>query len=360
MSVKAKKVLKIILIILLVAVLIVGGYVAYVMIDYHRIEDNQALQINDVTSESALVDQEYKAISYNIGFAAYTPDFGFFMDGGTKSRANSEESVKNVIDGIGDFLKSENPDIILVEEVDKKATRSYHYDQEKALRGKLNGYDSMFTVNFDSPYLFYPITKPHGKSYAGMLTLSKFNIESGLRRSLPIENGFMKFVDLDRCYSVSRITVENGKEFVLYTLHLSAYTSDGTIATDQLEMLISDMQAEYEKGNYCIAGGDFNKDLLGDSGKIFGIDGTNYTWAQPVDSKLFDGTNLKIVAPYNEKNPIPSCRNADGPYNNKQFVLTVDGFIVSDNVTVTNSDVYDLQFKYSDHNPVYMTFKLNK
>lgn len=231
-SVKAKKVLKIILIILLVAVLIVGGYVAYVMIDYHRIEDNQALQINDVTSESALVDQEYKAISYNIGFAAYTPDFGFFMDGGTKSRANSEESVKSVIDGIGDFLKSENPDIILIEEVDKKATRSYHYDQEKALRGKLDGYDSTFTVNFDSPYLFYPITKPHGKSYAGMLTLSKFNIESGLRRSLPIENGFMKFVDLDRCYSVSRITVENGKELVLYTLHLSAYTSDGTIATD--------------------------------------------------------------------------------------------------------------------------------
>ena len=120
------------------------------------------------------------------------------------------------------------------------------------------------------------------------------------------------------------------------------------------------MQAEYEKGNYCIAGGDFNKDLLGDSGKIFGIDGTKYTWAQPVDSKLFDGTNLKIVAPYNEKNPIPSCRNADGPYHDKQFVLTVDGFIVSDNVTVTNSDVYDLQFKYSDHNPVYMTFKLNK
>ena len=183
MSVKAKKVLKIILIILLVAVLIVGGYVAYVMIDYHRIEDNQALQINDVTSESALVDQEYKAVSYNIGFAAYTPDFGFFMDGGTKSRANSEESVKSVIDGIGDFLKSENPDIILIEEVDKKATRSYHYDQEEALRGKLDGYDSMFTVNFDSPYLFYPITKPHGKSYAGMLTLSKFNVESGLSRS---------------------------------------------------------------------------------------------------------------------------------------------------------------------------------
>ena len=90
---KAKKVIKVILIILLAAVLIVGGYVAYVMIDYHRIEDNQALQINDATSDAALVDTEYKVISYNIGFAAYTPDFGFFMDGGTQSRAESEESV---------------------------------------------------------------------------------------------------------------------------------------------------------------------------------------------------------------------------------------------------------------------------
>ena len=90
---KAKKVIKVILIILLAVVLIVGGYVAYVMIDYHRIEDNQALQINDATSDAALVDTEYKVISYNIGFAAYTPDFGFFMDGGTQSRAESEESV---------------------------------------------------------------------------------------------------------------------------------------------------------------------------------------------------------------------------------------------------------------------------
>lgn len=223
----------------------------------------------------------------------------------------------------------------------------------------LEGYDSTFTVNFDSPYLFYPLSKPHGKSYAGMLTLSRFNIESGLRRSLPIEDGFMKFVDLDRCYSVSRVSVSNDKELVLYTLHLSAYTSDGTIATEQLTMLINDMQAEYEKGNYCIAGGDFNKDLLVDSGKIFGIDGADYTWAQPVDPTLFDGTNLSMVAPFNEEKPVPSCRNADGPYNDKQFVLTVDGFIVSDNVTVSGSDVYDLGFKYSDHNPVYMTFKLN-
>lgn len=359
-SSKAKKILKIILIILLVIILIVGGYFAYVMTSYHRIDDNQVLEINDEIGSTARVDEEYKIISYNIGFAAYTPDFGFFMDGGKESRAKSEDSVKEVISGIGKFLSDESPDFMMIEEVDKKATRSYHYDEEAALRKSFSGYDSVFAVNYDSPYLFYPVTKPHGKSYAGMMTLSKYNIESSIRRSLPIETGFMKLVDLDRCYTISRVPVSNNKDLVLFTLHLSAYTSDGTIATEQLQMLLKDMQSEYEKGNYCIAGGDFNKDLLGDSSKIFGKDGSKYTWAQPIDTSLFKGTNLHLVAPFDEDDPIPSCRNADGPYNDEQFVLTVDGFIVSDNITVSGSNVYDLGFKYSDHNPVYMTFKLNK
>ncbi len=122
----------------------------------NRIEDNQALQINSVASDAVLVGEEYKIVSYNIGFAAYTPDFGFFMDGGKESRAKSEESVKNVTSGIAEFLNSESPDFMMIEEVDKNSTRSYHYDEEE-LRNSLCGYNSMYAVNFDSPYLYYPL-----------------------------------------------------------------------------------------------------------------------------------------------------------------------------------------------------------
>ena len=55
---------------------------------------------------------------------------------------------------------------------------------------------------------------------------------------------------------------------------------------------------------------------------------------------------------------MPSCRNADGPYHKGQYVLTIDGFLVTDNIKVNRSDVIDTQFKYSDHNPVDMTFVL--
>jgi exonuclease III len=40
-------------------------------------------------------------------------------------------------------------------------------------------------------------------------------------------------------------------------------------------------------------------------------------------------------------------------------VLVVDGFLVSDNVTVLEKHVIDADFETSDHNPVSMTFVLN-
>ena len=106
-------------------------------------------------------------------------------------------------------------------------------------------------------------------------------VDSARRVELPIENSLMKLVDLDRCYSVHRIPVAGGGELVLYNLHLSAYTSDGTIAMEQLKLLLEDMQREYDAGNWCVAGGDFNKDLLGDSAVYFGEADQEYTWPSP-------------------------------------------------------------------------------
>ena len=192
------------------------------------------------------------------------------------------------------------------------------------------------------PYLFYPLINPHGANQSGILTLSRHPISSAVRRSLPIETSVMKLVDLDRCYSVSRVPMENGRELVLYNLHLSAYTSDGTIATEQLQMLCADMLAEYENGNYCVAGGDFNKDLLGNSAEIFGVaGGENDTWAQPIpEGTIPDG--LSLVVPFDPEHPVATCRTANEPYNEETtFRVTVDGFLVSDNVEAVSADVVD-------------------
>ena len=354
-----KKWLKVILCVVLAVVLIAVCYLGYVLIDYHRI-GNQQLAISGKSDLSPETDKKYTILSYNIGFGAYEPDYGFFMDGGTESWAWSEERLSANMSNIADYLQEQDADFYLIQEVDRDSTRSYHMDELMPIMSELgDGYPYTWAQNYDSPFLFYPFTQPHGKSVSGIVTASRFAMTSANRRELPIENSLMKLVDLDRCFSVQRIPVKGGHELVLFNLHLSAYTSDGTIANEQLEMLLGYMDAEYNKGNWCIAGGDFNKDLLGDSSEYFGASDKEYTWAQPIPEGVFSQTSgIRLVAPLDENHPVPSCRNADGPYHEGQYVLTVDGFMVSDNVEVEEADVMDLGFAYSDHNPVEMKFYL--
>ena len=84
-----KRVLKIAGILLLAVLAAVLCYVGYVFGTYSRIEDNQELSVTHGSSgvQTAEPETDYKILSWNIGFGAYEEDFGFFMDGGTESRA---------------------------------------------------------------------------------------------------------------------------------------------------------------------------------------------------------------------------------------------------------------------------------
>ena len=358
-----KTALTAVLCVLGILVITVGIYAAYVLISWHRLEDNLTLTVETADSEinsRLAVGETYRIMSYNVGFGAYSDDYSFFMDGGSESRALSREAAIENISGAAEAMLSLDPDLLLIEELDVDGTRSWHVNELELIKEKLAGryVNSTFAQNYDSPYLFWPLYKPHGANQSGIAVFSRFPIASALRRSLPIEESLMKLVDLDRCYSVQRIPVpDSDSELVLYALHLSAYTSDGTIATKQLEMLFADMLTEYEAGNWCIAGGDFNKDLLGDGGETFGVTGPEYTWAQTIPTELIP-QELSVIAPFDADDPVPSCRNSDRPYGDDVFCVTVDGFVISANVEATAAKVIDTGFRWSDHNPVFMDFIL--
>ena len=202
----------------LLFLLVIAGYVSYVMLSYSRIEDDQTLEITGTArSDTLKTDREYTAVTYNIGFGAYTPDYTFFMDGGTQSWADSEESVINCINGDIALLKRHQSDFALIQEVDTDATRSYHVDQSKLFYEGFTDSSASLAVNYHSAFLFYPILQPHGASNSGLLTLSNTKISSAMRRSLPIAESMSKFLDLDRCYSLNYINTENGKQLVPFS-----------------------------------------------------------------------------------------------------------------------------------------------
>ncbi len=356
----AKSIIKPLLFLLSAVLIAVLVYLSYVIVTYERIEDNLPLTVEGEGEDGAVaLNTEYTIVTQNLGFGAYVQDFTFFMDGGTESRARSEESVIECINAAMSRVGALDPDFILFQEVDIDSTRSYHVNQYDLLSSGFAGYSRCKAVNYDSAYLMYPLLEPHGASYSSMATFSRFNITSSLRRSFPISTSLSKFLDLDRCYSVSRIAVENGKELVIYNVHSSAYGGSDEIRTAQMTMLMNDMKSEYDKGNYVICGGDFNHDFTGDSTQKLndGLGTLDFGWAQPFPDELIPEGFSRAIS-YKDGEINPTCRDCDVPYEEGNFTIIVDGFIISDNVRCVEVENIVTGFTYSDHNPVVLKFTL--
>lgn len=355
--------LKVLLSVVIVLVLVVGGYFAYVFIDYSRLDDNLALDPGGTAKMTTVATgTQYTIVTQNLGFGAYSQDFTFFMDGGTESWGRSKEEVtKNINDGAA-TVAAFDPDFVLFQEVDFDSTRSYHIDESVLLTDKFKEYAFTTAVNYHSAFLMYPLTQPHGSSNSEIMTFSKYAITGGIRRSLPISTGISKLLDLDRCYSKSRVSVEGGKELVLYNVHLSAYGNSDEIREGQMTMLFNDMKEEYDKGNYCVCGGDFNHDFTGTSTQDLnaGTGTTDFGWAQPFPEEILKRYEcLSRCVNYSNEKPTPTCRNCDEPYKEGNFTIIVDGFLVTSNVTCVAVQNYYTSFTYSDHCPVVMQFTLN-
>ena len=151
--------------------------------------------------------------------------------------------------------------------------------------------------------------------------------------------------------------MENGRELVAVNVHLSAYGTDAAQGNAQLTMLMADLKAEYDKGNYVLCAGDFNHDFTGSSREQLNPGTTSiFSWCQPFpDEVLPDG--IRKCTDYAE-GLTASTRNTDIPYGPDSFTVVLDGFLVSDNVRVSYVQNVDTGFQYSDHNPVVLRFTL--
>jgi hypothetical protein len=54
----------------------------------------------------------------------------------------------------------------------------------------------------------------------------------------------------------------------------------------------------------------------------------------------------------------PTCRTLDQPYRRGvNYTCVIDGYLVSPNVEIVETETLDLKFAHSDHHPVVMTVR---
>lgn len=372
-----KAVVYLVILVIVLTALAFVGYAAYLESHYSRIADNKMLKIESPRTDlqgdqpqQVSYDTTYTLTTYNVGFGAYTPDYTFFMDKGVMKdgtpkqgvhgKAVSLESVEAATQGsiatIAQAANGSAPDFMFFQEIDTDSDRSYHVNQVKAVKDTFSTYESSFASNFHSGFLAYPLHDMHGKVNSGILTLSRVNMINSIRRSYPVTTDFPdKYFDLDRCFQITRYTLPDKHSLVLINSHMSAYDKGGKFRAAQLKMLTDTLVSEYAKGNYVIAGGDWNHALC-DSLELYPSEQGIPDWVKPLNaSDLPQGFTCVAADNLSE---VPTCRGDDIAYEKGvTYTTTVDGFIVSNNIEAQAHNI-DTGFATSDHNPVLLTFKL--
>ncbi|WP_032121379.1 endonuclease/exonuclease/phosphatase family protein [Clostridium amazonitimonense] len=342
------------LIIILVAIFII--YLIAMMVTDYKPKEIETVGIENNSSEKIEKDKKYSITTMNIGYGGLDKGQDFFMDGGTGSRSISLEKTKENINNIFSSIVNKNPHFIFLQEVDKKSTRSFKFNEYEFIKDGLKEYASTFATNYKVFWVPLPLLKPHGTVNSGIANFSIYNIEKSTRYQFAgEEDKWPKYLAmLDRCFLENRLRLSSGKELILINAHLSAYDKNGQARLMQMDYLKNHVEKEYEKGNYVLVGGDFNNVMPGSDLKKFNGSKHKPEWLQYMPEELIP-KNFKVAI---DKN-IPTNRDVNIPYTKgENFVSIIDGFMVSPNIDVISVSTEDMQFKYSDHNPVTMDFIL--
>jgi endonuclease/exonuclease/phosphatase family metal-dependent hydrolase len=352
-----KKVIRIIGIVLASIVAVIVLFLLYLTLTEYRpadIEDATALA-SDGKKDLKAGDQ-VSILSWNVGYAGLGAESDFFMDGGKSVAAADKNTVQRYLSGIKStaFSDVNQADITLFQEVDIDSTRTYHINESDTLKEG----SSFFALNFSVNFVPYPIP-PIGTVHGGLLTDSNYGIQSSQRISLPCPFSWpVRLANLKRCLLVNYIPIDGTDKYLtVVDLHLEAY-DDGSGKAAQTEVLKNFLTSEYKKGNYVIAGGDFNQEFPG-ALEVYPNTHTDLWKPGTLDESM-----IPEDFSFAYDTTIPSCRLNNQPYNADDTVNTqyyvIDGFILSPNVKLNTVNTLDEGFVNSDHNPVRLTVTLTE
>ena len=352
-----KKVFKIVLIVLGAVLLLAAGLILWLSVCEFKPADVTDVKVesnSQVGEFSPFLDQELTVISWNIGYAGLGKDSDFFMDGGENVSSADQDTVTASLLGIYKQLYTgdNQAGIYMLQEVDKNSARTYGMDESDCL----GIYNSTYALNYSCPFVPYPLP-PIGRVNSGLLTTTMYDIDSSERISLPCPFDWpVSTANLKRCLLVSYLPIEgSSSKLVIVNLHLEAY-DDGEGKIAQTKQLREFIQAEYEKGNYVIAGGDFNQVFPGGIEKYPNEHPELWEPGIITEDIMPEGWSLAYDL------ETPSCRLLNQPYDpedieNTQYYV-IDGFIISPNVELISVETLDAGFEFADHNPVQLKVKL--
>jgi len=209
---------------------------------------------NDPTAPIA-IPEKLRVVVWNVQYCAGIRQH-FFYDGG-RAVSTPEEEVVSTLGEIGRQIGELEPDVVMLQEVDRRSRRTAYVDQFQRLGDILKSKAGLTcgtsTAYWRVPYVPSPRHEHLGRVGMHLATFSRFQIQEATRWQLPLirsDSRVKKLFNLRRCALDVSI---DGRAFI--NTHLSAFSrGDGT-----LERQIETLQKDVLRGkDSWLLAGDFN------------------------------------------------------------------------------------------------------
>lgn len=254
--------------ILIVSSLLIVIVLAVYALTFHPRRVQAETVYNAVDAPMLEPGQEIKVMTWNVQYMAgkkYTFFYDTVNSDGPDLMPGPDEVVKS-FKGVARIIEHENPDIILLQEVDDGAKRTYYEDQLQTLLNLLPDHYKSYTSSYYWKNRFMPMKKIWGSTGMKLAIISKYRITESTRHQLslipkqPLEKAF----NFKRAVMKAKLPVRGGKDFFALNTHLSAFSQGTDNMTKQVkEVLVILDNIERTDGSW-VLGGDFNLMLPGE------------------------------------------------------------------------------------------------
>lgn len=310
--------------------------------------------------------QKVKVLSWNVQYMA-GKNYVFFYDVPDEEgphSAPSAEDVEKTFHEVVRVIKEENPDIILLQELDDGAKRTGHMDQLAMLMSMLPADYKSHCSTFYWKNLFCPHSKIMGSTGMKLSTISKYKITEAIRYQLEQMPGLpiLKYFNFNRAVFKTKLPIEGGQDFYVLNTHLSAFSHGSDTLEKQVAQIYAILTELNKSQKPWIIGGDFNL-LVPGQHKLL-----------PDHDKEYYKPETELMLLINNFNIIPRVEDITGKDAAKWIThfcndprvcvpdRTLDYIFYSKNLEL-NRDYKVRQadtMAISDHFPVISTFKLPK
>lgn len=256
--------------------------------------------------------QKLKVLTWNVQYMA-GKNYVFYYDVPDNSgpdKRPSPEDITKTLQEVARVIQDENPDIILLQEVDDGAKRTDYQDQLARLLSLLPEEYCCYTSAFYWKASFLPHPCIMGSVGMKLSVISRYKISEARRHQLPLmpKDPLTKQFNLKRAVLEVHLPVEDSEDFIVMNTHLDAFAQGTDTMEKQVKQVLLLLEKTTQAGFSWIIGGDFN---LIPPGKAYSL--------LPEDQQRYFEEKTELEPLFEKYQSVPSVEEANGADYEKWF-----------------------------------------